>query len=506
MIGKKLYKKNTLMAFMFPLALGMATNVQAITPSYTHTSGSAPIGVVLPAVVPTVTSTWGPGCASVIFRLTSLLGNVWFDAIAPYTATAVGVASDLGRRPESESIDKSNRNIAIIYASYRLLLNEFPLDERKWRNMMREAKLNPDNNERNTTTPAGIGNMAGDAVVARANADGMNSQGTSGGCTYNCLPFQDTTGYKPVNTVYEVVDASKWAPWMTTTGNGIFTSQTFVTPQYSQSVAYSYTDPSVFSAPDPIDSDPANVELYKAQADEVLARSAALAVDDRLKVQAELFDNKFRGYAGAIGQTASSNKLPLNTYVQYYFTANLAAYDAGIAAWHEKYRFDSVRPYTAIPHIYGDEHVTAWGGIGKGLVTDMPASEWRQYLNVADHPEYPSGSGIFCAAIAQSSRRFFNDDGLNFTTTYTPGTSLIEPGITPVSSITLAYPTWTEWENTCFQARVDGGVHFRASVAAAPRIRHPFAVLANVFVLRHIYGNPPPETDEQNRKYNARCI
>lgn len=482
-------KINTLRALTLAVTVGITTNTQAVTPTYTHANGSAPIGVVLPEVVPTVIETWGPGCASVIFRLTSLLGNVWFDAIAPYTATAVGVASDLGRRPESDSVDHTNRNIAIIYASYRLLLNEFPKDDRKWRTMMRDAGLNPDNNQRNTTTPAGIGNMAGDAVVARANADGMNSQGTTA-CTYNCLPFQDYTGYKPVNSIYEVVDASKWAPWMTTSGNGIFTSQTFVTPQYSQAVPYSYSDPSIFSAPDPIDSDPANVELYKAQADEVLARSAALAVDDRLKVQAELFDNKFRGYAGAVGQTSSSNKLALNDYINYYFTSNLAAFDAGIAAWHEKYRFDSVRPYTAIPQIYGDNPVTAWGGIGKGLVTDIPASEWRQYLNVADHPEYPSGSGIFCAAIAQSSRRFFNTDELNFTTTYTPGSSAIEPGITPATAVTLTYPTWTEWENTCFQARVDGGVHFPASVAAAPGIGHPVADLVYEFVQSHIAGNP----------------
>ena len=111
-------------------------------------------------------------------------------------------------------------------------------------------------------------------------------------------------------------------------------------------------------------------------------------------------------------------------------------------------------------------------------------------MNVAANAKFPSGSAIFCAAIAQSSRLFFNDDGLNFTTTYTPGISLIEPGITPVSSITLAYPTCTEWENTCFQARVDCGVHFPASVAAAPGIGHPIADLVYDFVQRHINGNP----------------
>ena len=482
-----MYKNNMVRAAVFLLSVN-ATNAQAVEPGFTMANGLAPVGVVLPVAVPIIVDTWGPGCASVIFRLAMYLGNGWYDAIAPYHRTAVGAVSDLGRQPASESADKTARNTAIMYASYQILQNQFPANDRDWRDMMLSVGLDPNDAQRNTDTPIGIGNMAGDAVVARAITDGMNQLGTEGGCTYNCLPFQDTTGYKPVNTPYEVVDASKWQPWIHTVGNGIFTGQTFVTPQYAIARPYSYDDPTVFAAADPVDSDPANIDAYKAQADDVLARSAAL--DDRLKVQAELFDNKFRGYAGAIFTSAKNAHLNYNKWVFYYFTANLAAYDAGIAAWQEKTRHDSVRPYTAIPHIYGDSPVTAWGGIGKGTVTDLPASEWRQYLNVADHPEYPSGSGIFCAAIAQSSRRFHNTDVLNFSTPFTVGSSSIEPGIVPAVRIDLEYATWTEWEETCFDARVDGGVHFRASVEAAPLIGHPIADLAYEYVQNLIAGNP----------------
>ena len=486
MFKLKLCNKNMLRGFVLLFAVG-STSVHAVEPGYTHRTGLAPVGVVLPVAVPIIVDTWGPGCASVIFRLAMLLGNGWFDAIAPYDRKAVGILSDLGRRPLSESRTKTARNIAMMYASYQILMNQFPQHESSWREMMLSVNLSPDDNQRNTTTSVGIGNMAADAIIARAEVDGMNQLGTDGGCTYNCLPFQDTTGYKPVNSPYELTDASKWQPWINTPGNGVFTSQTFVTPQYATTRPYSYDDPTVFRAPTPVDSDPANVDAYKAQVDEVLARSAAL--NDELKVQAELFDNKFRGYAGAIFNAAKNNNLPMNKWVQYYFTANLAAFDAGIAAWQEKTRFDAVRPYSAIPYVYGDTPVTAWGGIGKGIVDDLPASEWRQYLNVADHPEYPSGSGIFCAAIAQSSRRFFNTDTLNFDVTYRKGTSLIEPGITPSSNVTLSYPSWTSWENTCYQARVDGGVHFPASVEAAPDIGHPIADLVYDFVKSHIDGN-----------------
>lgn len=462
--------------------------VHAQDASYTHQTGLAPAGVVIPVAVPIITETWGPGCASVIFRIAMLMGNAWYDAIAPYHATAVGINTDLGRRPPTESADMEARNIAMLYASYRLLGNQFPSRLGDFRRMMTSVGLDPDDNQRNTTTPIGIGNMAGDGVVARALVDGMNQTGDDGNCVYNCEPFQDTTGYRPVNSIYEVIDASRWQPYIHTSGNGIFTGQTFVTPQYATAVPYSYSDPTVFSAPPPVSSDPGNFTAYKLQADIVLNRSAVLT--DRAKVQAELFDNKFRGYAGAIFTAARNNIQNNNIWVHYYFTANLAAYDAGIAAWQEKTRYDSVRPYTAIPYIYGDSPVRAWGGVGKGTVTDLPASQWRQYLNVADHPEYPSGSGIFCAALAQSGRRFMGTDVLNFRSTYNAGTSDIEPGITPASTITLNYPTWTAWETSCYQARVDGGVHFPASVEAAPGIGHPIADLAYDFVQRHIAGNP----------------
>lgn len=487
----RIFKNKSLMALMLLFSV-FSTSIQAQTATYNHQTGLAPVGVVLPVAVPLITETWGPGCASLIFRLAMLLGNAWFDATAPYTATTVGVHSDLGRRPPIEAEDFETRNIAAIYASYQLLMNQFPMHEDVWREMMVNVDLDPDASERNMETPIGIGNMAGDAVIAWAVQDGMNQYGTDGGCKYNCVPFSDTTNYSPVNDPWpaEPVDASQWAPWITSPlQNGVFTAQQFVTPQYATAKAYSFDDPSVFAAPEPRASNPENMAAYKSQVDQVLARSAALAESDFLKLRAELFDNKFRGYAGAIFQSAQSHSLTYNQWIQWYFTANLAAYDAGIAAWHEKTRFNAVRPYTAIPYVYGDTEVTAWGGVGKGLVTDLPASQWRQYLNVADHPEYPSGSGIFCSAIAQAGRNFFGDDVLGFRDTWFRGTSLIEPGITPASRLTISYDDWTTWENSCFQARVDGGVHFPASVRAAPAIGEPIADLVHEFVQNYVNGN-----------------
>jgi hypothetical protein len=461
--------------------------VNALTPSDELYTKLAPF-VVLDKVNVTFPQTWGSGCASVIFRATTLLGNAWFDAIAPYHRTAVGVYSDLGRRPADEGRGLFNRNVAILYASFQVLDSLLPEYNQRWRNMLLSVGLDPDDDSQDPTTPVGIGNLAGQAIVAARTNDGMNQLGNEGGCLYNCLPYANYLDYKPVNTAYELNDPSRWAPYIKTTGNGIFTVQQFVTPQYGVTAPYSYNDASAFQVPPPVESNVDNFAAYKAQADIVLERSAALGDSDELKMRAELFDNKYSGFGGAITNAVKLNRLSLNTYVHYWFMANLAAFDAGIAAWSEKYRHDAVRPYSAIPYLYGDSPVTAWGGVGQGTVDDIPASQWRQYLDVADHPEYPSGSAVYCTAIAQASRRYFGSDSYGWLKEFEPGSSLIEPGITPSAPVSLYFPTWSDWESQCEQARVDGGVHFPASTEVAHLIGHPVGDLVYEFVQRHIDG------------------
>ena len=76
-------------------------------------------------------------------------------------------------------------------------------------------------------------------------------------------------------------------------------------------------------------------------------------------------------------------------------------------------------------------------------MSDIPASQWRGYLDVADHPEYPSGSAAFCGAISASARLFFGDDKLNYTFPVMKGSSTIEPGITPPVDTDIVYTSWT---------------------------------------------------------------
>jgi hypothetical protein len=427
-----------------------------------------------------------------------MLTNAWFDATAPYHPTAVGVYSRLGRRPASESETNANMNVAILYASYHALNSLAPQHAADWDNLMLGLGLDPNDDHEGTEDAIGIGNAAGKALVEVRENDGFNQLGFEGGRKYNPRPYADYTGYRPVNDAYELKHPSRWQPSINSSPYGITRIQHYVTPQYALTLPYSYEDPTIFSTPFPKKSDPKtkkpkggspHLAAYRAQADEVLAISANLT--DEQKMKAELFDDKIRslGFSTLFISTVSGHSLL--DFVHYDFVVNAAAFDTGIAVWQEKTKHDTVRPFSAITWLYGDSEVTAWGGPGQGTVNDLPASQWRPYLVTADHPEYPSGSSAFCAAHAQASRLFFDSDDLGWTIPTPAGSSIVEPGVTPATDINLHFETWSQFEEDCGYSRMWGGVHFEDSVLVSFDLGTEIGSLAYDFVKDHIDGTAP---------------
>lgn len=456
-------------------------------------TGNAPVEVVIPSAIPAIFGVSATANdATLVLRITNLVTNAWFDAAAPYHPTAIGVYSRLGHRPASESTTNRNINIATIYASYRVLNSLLPQHAGAWRAMLTSVGLNPDDDQQNMVTPTGIGNLAGNAVVAAREHDGMNQLGDEGGCKYNCQPYADYLGYEPLNTAYELKDPSRWQPNIISLGNGLYRVQQFVTPQLRKTDPYSYKDPNRFQSPRPFLSDPRGRhgrQGYVNQADEVLGASASLTEEQKAK--AEFFDNKIRSLGLSAVFAAQSQGLSLLEFIHLDFLTNVAAFDASIVIWNEKYHWDAVRPFSAIRYIYGDRPVVAWGGPGKGTVNDLPASQWRSYLNTADHPEYPSASAAFCAAHAQAARRLLESDNLGYVVPIPQGSSTIEPGITPSADIVISWPTWTDFETECGLSRFWGGVHFLSAVTAGQDLGKQIGDIAYDFVKTHIEGKEP---------------
>lgn len=449
-------------------------------------NGNAAVEVVIPFAIPAIFEVSPTASdATLVLRATTLITNSWFDAVAPYHPTAVGVYSNLGRRPANESEDNTNLNIALLHASYHALNSLFPHRNSDWRAMLESVGLDPENTSTDLTEPAGIGNSAGMALVSARENDGMNQLGNEGDRTYHREPYADYTDYAPVNTAYELSDPSRWQPAMTGS-NGLFKIQQFVTPQMRLTEPYSYHNPKRFRARPPVKSNVRNYGAYRQQADEVLQASASMT--DEQKAKAELFDNKINSLGFSAVFAAFSQQLSLAEFIQYDFLTNMAAFDTAIAIWQEKERFDAVRPFSAIAYIYGDELVTAWGGPGQGTVYDLKGSEWTSYLPVADHPEYPSASASFCAAHAEASRLYLGSDQLGYVVPVPQGSSRIEPGFTPAEDLELVFPTWSDFEQNCSMSRFWSGVHFLSSLPAGERIGNRVAGYAYKFLDAKLKG------------------
>ena len=457
--------------------------------AYEAATGNAPLELIIPRVAPAVFQDFSPngGDATLVLRVTGQVTNAWHDAAAPYHPTAVGVYSRIANRPAAESADNTNINTATLYSSYRVLRKLMPNREPEWRQMLTDAGLDPDNDSTDLTTAIGIGNVAGTAVAEGRLHDGMNQTGEINRSVHP-QPYADYTGYAPVNTAYRLKNPSRWQPDVQRQGAGLYKVQQFVTPQYANVEPYSYDDPRQFRFPTPRSSQVSNKAAYKAQVDEVLAASAAL--NEQQKLKAELFDDKIRSLGFSAVFAAQSRQLPLLDFIFLDFLTNMAAFDAGIVVWQEKARHDAVRPFSAIGHIYGDTEVGGWGGPGAGTVL-MPAGEWTSYLEEADHPEYPSASACFCAAHAQSARRYLGDDTLNFPVEFPAGSSRIEPGITPANDVTMVFPTWTDFELDCGHSRVWAGVHFQAAVDESLATCSVFGDLAYAYMESLLDGTAP---------------
>ena len=254
-------------------------------------NGNAAIEVVIPSAIPAITEVSPSiGDATLVLRFTTMITNSWYDATAPYHPTAVGVYSDLGRRPPEEAGTNRNINIALLYASYHILNSLFPTRAEEWDAMLLGEGLDPTDDSLDLTTAVGLGNASAAALLAFRENDGMNQLGNEGGRQYNSLPYADYTGFIPANTAYQLKFPSKWQPAIVADRTGIFRVQQFVTPQLRNVSPYSYKNVKRFKAPFPADSQFSNFPAYVAQAEQVLEVMAELT--DEQKMMAELFDDK----------------------------------------------------------------------------------------------------------------------------------------------------------------------------------------------------------------------
>jgi len=438
------------------------------------TTGNGPSYVIAWAIEINMYNSHNP---TYIIQVTSMASNANFDIMQVYHNTSNGhIVRDLPKAPLSERT-KKNFNIAILYSSYLIYNYIYPAYiNSRWRPMLSCRGFDPDNDTTSLDSPIGVGNYVSQQILNYWRHNGLNFDGFDGNRKYNARPFSDVvTDYQPKNTAYKLKFPNHWQPLIKYVGNSSYTIQNFIVPQWGTLHSWSGLDPNNFHSPRPDKSANYNSADYKNQADEVLAASYSLT--DKMKLTAEYFDGKVAALTGIITQELnirSNNNINPFDYVPYHWLLHVSMNDAGIVCWKEKLKWDSVRPTTAIRYLYNDSYnLSAWGGVGKGPVTDIKGKEWISYLSTADHPEYPSGSSCFCHAHAQAQRLWWNNDSfptpiIQAAAPFQPGSSIIEPGITPAAVTNLGpWYNRTQWAWECGLSRLWAGVHFMDAIVAS---------------------------------------
>ena len=92
----------------------------------------------------------------------------------------------------------------------------------------------------------------------------------------------------------------------------------------------------------------------------------------------------------------------------------------------------------------------------------IDGEEFKSYIATPPFASYISGHSTFSASAAEVLQRFTGSNNFGASFTEPPGSSTVEPGVTPAESITLSWATFTEAADQAGISRRYGGIHFKA--------------------------------------------
>jgi hypothetical protein len=388
-------------------------------------------------------------------RALAIAHTCMFDAWAAYDQVAAGtkLGGNLRRPPDERT--QANKEKAVSFAAYRALVDLFPSQRMmKLDPLMVELGFDSADTSGDIATPSGIGNSVCKAVLEFRHRDGSNQLGEMHDGAYS-----DYTNFSPANTAEVLRVPSRWQPLLV---NGA--PQRWLLPQWALVIPFAMATPAQFR--DLTVSEGPYMHPSAAfwkQALDVADLSAKLG--DREKVIAEYWADgadSFTppGHWNVFAQTMSRRRGDsLDRDVQFFFILNNALLDASIACWDVKRCTDSVRPITVVRMLMPTREIRAWAGPGLGIRTIL-GRDFRSYIPTPPFGSYVSGHSTFSAAAAEILKRFTGSDEFGDSFTASPGSSLIEPGLTPSKPVTLSWRTFTEAADEAGMSRRYGGIHY----------------------------------------------
>ncbi|MGZ4961482.1 MAG: vanadium-dependent haloperoxidase [Limisphaerales bacterium] len=394
-----------------------------------------------------------------VARMLAVVQTCEYEAWAAYDANAVGTRLGASlRRPAAERIE-ANKQKAISYAAYRALADLFPTQKPMADSLMLSMGFDPNDATTDTSTPAGIGNVAATTVLEFRHHDGANQLGD-----LHAGAYSDYSGYTPVNTPDQIVDPNRWQPLRVSDGHGGYIIQKFVAPFWYNVIPFAMPTSSVFRPDAPIRYPHGQ---YIAQAEALIHLSETL--DDRTKMIAEYWADGPNselppGHWNLFAQVISKrDHMSLDDDVKLFFALDNAMLDASIAVWECKRVYDSERPITAIRFLKKGKKIRAWAGPFQGVKV-INGEDWNPYqpANVVTpaFAEYCSGHSAFSAAGAEVLKQFTGSDVFNHSVTLAAGSSKVEPGVVPAANLSLTWATFSDAADEAGMSRRYGGIHF----------------------------------------------
>jgi hypothetical protein len=397
---------------------------------------------------------------TVLSRTLAIWATAVYDAWAAYDDRAVGTR--LGgslRRPPSERTDE-NREEAISYAAFRVLVDVHPESTAWLAGEMRKLGYDPGVVSLDPATPAGVGNRVAEALLAYRRHDGANQLGDEVGG--NGKPYADYTYYRAVNPPDKILDPDRWQPITFTRPDGSKVTPGFLTPHWYRVKPFAIESGAQFR-PGPPPTTKTDDAALRREADQVLAYNAHLTNEQKALVEFMRDGPRSTGQSGhwlRFAQDVSRrDHHTLEQDVKLYFSVANVVFDAFIACWETKRFYDSSRPWTLIHHYHRGEKVVGWAGVGGG-VKEMPAEEWHPYspqtFITPPFPGYTSGHATASGAAAKIIELFTGSDVYGFAEkrAHCELTETVAGDM-----VTLDLPTWSGTAEMAALSRALGGYH-----------------------------------------------
>jgi len=381
----------------------------------------------------------------VMVRAIAMMHTAMFNAWSQYDKNALPTLGYPFRSAEAERTIQNKRE-AISFAAYGVLADLFPSKTADFDRLMVSLGYDPQNQQPDRVTAAGVGHLAAYWVLEYRHNDGANQLGDLHPGAYS-----DYTGYATANAPDSIRDPDRWQP-LNQDRNGQTTSQIFYMPQWGRVQPFSYDsvlDVRPHTNPKSLSSDPAG---YIRQAKDIVELTSRLS--EREKVIAEYWEASqgngtnfvlWNQFAQFVSQR---DHYQLDDQVKLFFAINNAMFDTSIAAWDAKRYWDSERPQTAI---------VALAKISRGYLF---REDWQPYLPTPPFPDFVSSHSAVSASAAEILKRFTGSDMFGGSYRRAAKVSGMEGKPGPSSDVVLSWATFTDAADESGMSRRYGGLHF----------------------------------------------